>query len=105
MVASTSSFSSARKRPGHVINKGVHIPTFKIALSQKAGILLYMHVSGADPEKRKGGGGELRLDWDRSYLVPMKYYLRFKEENLCLLGVELALQLLVAERAPVYHCQ
>ena len=44
--------------------------------------------AGAAPEKKEGGGGggggaELRLDWDRSFLVPMKYCLRFKEESFC----------------------
>ena len=37
--------------------------------------------SGADPEKRKGDGAELRLDWDGCYLAPMKYCLRFEEET------------------------
>ena len=32
-------------------------------------------------KKEGGGGAELRLDWDRSYLVPMKYCLSFKEET------------------------
>ena len=48
----------------------------------------------ADPEKKKGGGWA----WDRSYLVPMRYYLRFEVETStprhCLLGAEQALQLL-----------
>ena len=29
----------------------------------------------------RGGGAELCLDWDRSYLAPMKYCLKFKEET------------------------
>ena len=39
-------------------------------------------TAGEDQEKRKGGGGggaELHLDWDKSYLVPMKYCLTRKK--------------------------
>ena len=42
-------------------------------------------LQGRTQKKRKGGGGGggalLRLDWDKFYLVPMKYCLRFKEET------------------------
>ena len=34
-------------------------------------------TAGEDQEKRKGGG--LHLDWDKSYLVPMKYCLTRKK--------------------------
>ena len=32
-------------------------------------------------QKKRKGGAELRLDWDRFYLAPMKYCLRFGEET------------------------
>ena len=51
-------------------------------------------MPGADPEKKEGGGGGGGLNyawiaidqlvWDRSYLVPMKYYLRFNLHTLTL---------------------
>ena len=34
-------------------------------------------ITGVAPEKKEGEGA-LCLDWDRSYLVPMKYCLRFE---------------------------
>ena len=51
---------------------------------------------GGSRKKGRGGGGgggereraELRLDWNKSYLVTMKCCLRFKEETHCLLGAE-----------------
>ena len=63
----------------------MHTGTCKISKLQPRGI----------SRKKRKEGGELCLDWDRSYLAPMKYCLRFEEEtSTLLLGTEQALQLL-----------
>ena len=56
----------------------IYTPFPALLAAQEGGTSTHalQRLAGVDPEKKEGGGGgggaELRLDWDRLYLVPMK---------------------------------